>query len=164
MSLRMREKAISLQDIKTKREIEWKSSNTLNICLLNIRSLSKSKIKGIVKDKYIMANDVLIFPETWEHSTNNLEIPTYSVTNIPGICGSGICIYYKQGSFTPIKKYDNNVQVLTLSNNNLNIIGLYKTQSAKTIHLQEALKDNIQIEKRNPTIILGKKVNYMHCI
>ena len=164
-ALRMREKAISLQDIKTKREIEWKCSNTLNICLLNIRSLSKSKIEeGIVKDKYIMANDVLIFPETWEHSTNNLAIPTYSVTNIPGICGSGICIYYKQGSFTPIKKYDNNVQVLTLSNNNLNIIGLYKTQSAKTSHLQEALKDNIQIEKRNPTIILGKKVNYVHFI
>ena len=145
-----------------KNPTEWDEANDgskVKISFLNCRSMKK-KFEHIRKDKSLHQSDVLILTETWldeNHTLNDeYEISGYmSNLNIIGR-GRGIATYFK-----PPYEHINNVNsegysITKLEAENMDIIGIYRSQEGNVTSLIKELDSLITVGK---TTVVGGDFN-----
>ena len=135
---------------------EQKSMKCLKIISLNCHSLA-DKFEDLQLDPFLMFSDVICLQETWLKSDNVeecLQIPGFML-NLNSIGdGKGIATYYRKEKASPqanIKLPKS--QMSKLSTTEVDVINIYRSQSACTPSLCEELKKMINAKKQ--TIICG---------
>ena len=135
---------------------ERKDSKALKVSSLNCRSLKKH-YEDILYDSLLLKSDIICIQETWldnDEETEDLKIPNYELHLNSKGKGKGIAAYYKKEKFTPSTRIKNdNLQISKFSSSVLDVIVLYRSQSAS--HLEVTNNIDTTLDPRKNQLIIG---------
>ena len=123
-----------------------------DIACLNVRSLRKhhEDIKTLIQYKV----DIICLQETWLEEDDNLDglgLPDFNLTISSKGRGKGIATYFKSEFSKYEEVSEENLQMTSVTNKNIDIINIYRSSSNKT--LKDRLSDIVIPD--HPTIICG---------
>ena len=135
--------------------IAWDSDTPLlKAVFLNCMNMKKS-IHDIRSDPTLKEAELIFLAETWLQVHESLSIENYLVENINVGNGKGLSIFIKNSSTFKLKAQikKEKLQIAKYSNNDIDIIGVYRSSLGSLNDLHEELKR--QIEQNKDCVILG---------
>ena len=123
---------------------------------LNIRSLAKHHCHLL--RTYPKGAGLIVLQETWCHKDQDptqFAIPGYNLHLVSHGRGKGIATYYKEEFVVTGVKSRHNHQICKVSNADLDVINIYRSQDANTGDFLDDLKDLIDDNESRPCIIIG---------
>ena len=135
---------------------EKEDSRALKVTSLNCRSLKKH-FKDIISDSLLLKSDIICLQETWmdnDDISEEMNIPNYELHLNSNGKGKGVAAYFNKQLFRPdsdIKKPD--MQISKFSSSTLDIILLYRSQSANLSEINQDIESLTNREK--PQLIIG---------
>jgi exonuclease III len=135
---------------------EKEDLRTLKVSSLNCRSLKKH-FNDLISDSLLLKSDIICLQETWiedDDISEDMNIPNYELHLNSNGKGKGVAAYYNQRLFRPeadIKKPD--MQISKFTSSSLDIILLYRSQSANFSELNQEIESLTNREK--PQLVIG---------
>ena len=136
-----------------------KDEKLIKISFLNCRSM-KNKFHNIMTDQSLLQSDIIILSETWleeDDDVNHYNLPGYDENLNKRGRGKGMASYIKGTKF----KHEVNINhdgfsLSKLTSDDLDIIGVYRSQNGNVVELVREMENLLNIEK---TTLIGGDLN-----
>ena len=136
-----------------------KDEKLIKISFLNCRSM-KNKFHNIMTDQSLLQSDIIILSETWleeDDDVNHYNLPGYDENLNKRGRGKGMASYIKGTKF----KHEVNINhdgfsLSKLTSDDLDIIGVYRSQNGNVVELVQEMENLLNIEK---TTLIGGDLN-----
>merc|ERR1712240_788582 len=145
----LKELPVSKNNNPTEWDCRKDGSSKTRVTFLNSRSI-KNKFNNIKSDRCLLMSDIISLSETWLEE--NADVTEYSMKEYTADSnsigrGKGITSYYKENFKHVTNIKCEGFSVSKLESNNMDIIGVYRSQGANNKDLIEKLKMIIDNEK-----------------
>ena len=143
-----------------KNPTKWDDGDTsaMRISFLNCRSI-KNKFENIKKDISLLKSDLIILTETWLEEYQNLDdykLPDYNESFNIGGRGKGMASYFTTSFSHKHDVKEDGFSISMLQNDEIDVVGVYRSQAGDMTDLIEKLDDIID---DNKTTIVGGDMN-----
>lgn len=142
---------------KNKNPSKWEDDNSsrIRISFLNCRSM-RNKFENIKADKSLLNSDLIILTETWiepDQDTTNFDLLEYKSNFNNGGRGKGIVSYFNDRFTHTANIVKDGFSVSKISSENIDVVGVYRSQVGNIKDLTETLES--LIDNTKITIIGG---------
>ena len=130
-------------------------SHVLKVSYLNTRSI-KNKFICIETDESLLKSDLMILSETWldkKEDCNSINLSNYEVSLCGGGRGQGMASFYRRQFKIKECKEGEHMNIMKVTHNLLDIIGLYRSPNGNPNQLIENLVRLIDMTR--PTVVMG---------